>query len=296
LFTFNFQVFPTLENATGQTIQMTSTNLCDKCKLILNYHDKFSLKVKSIEDKLNDLMAPKFEETYDENLEIEKIEILSDNEETQTERLHHEKKSKIFTCELCSKTFENKLAFKVHKKMEEINSRTVKKDLMCEHCGDIFLTSSTFTNHKKKCSEQNMFGPWKCSFENCVRIFDEYEKFKKHKRYHAVMKAQKKMKKDPCTICGKEFSQGYRMSRHMKFHTKEKNYLCPLCPNRYTQNYNLLAHVKQHHSHIYQETSTNSRFSRPNFICDYCNAHFIKVDSFREHYEQVHNIYQSLNS
>lgn len=285
--------FDILEIVTGTTIQITSTSLCEKCTLMLNYHDKFSLKVKSIQDKLNSLMAPKYEDP-DEDLKIEKVEI-SDDDVKET----RQKSSgpKTFTCYICQKTFENKLAYKVHKKM---HSFTKNEDFMCEHCGETFLTSSNFTNHKKKCMQQNMFGPFKCEVEDCEREFDSWERLRLHKNYHSQRKREIAMVKEPCEYCGKEFTPGYRMTRHMKFHTKHKEHSCPCCSSRYTQRYNLLAHMKQHHPDVYQEVANDvkSRAVRNSltFLCPYCSENFNKIDLFREHYEQTHGIFQPSTS
>lgn len=259
---------------------------------MLNYHDKFSIKIKAIQDKLMTLMAPKFDEPeeFHEDLKIEKIEILSDEENPQPRQRID---IKSFECDVCSKSFVNKLAFKVHRKMHTLTK--TQDDFMCERCGETFLTLSAFSSHKRRCARENVFGPFPCPFEGCTRILEDHEKLRKHKRYHAVVKSCSKAKKIPCHECGKEFAPGYKMNRHMKLHTKIKEHACPCCSSRYTQRYNLLAHIKQHHVNVFSESAEpNSRSYT--FICDLCSDNFSKVDSFRNHYEQVHHIYQASTS
>lgn len=204
---------------------------------------------------------------------------VSDNNEETKDLRKHKTARKPVKCSYCEKRFNSKKSLFIHSKLHNLLQ---EQNVICERCGGSFRNSK-FLIHIEQCERQNLFGPFKCDDGKCTRKYEKYEAFMRHKKWHVEEEKRRKKGKASCDLCGKLFYVGSKMNRHMRVHTHRKAHGCPCCQKRYNSNWNLLQHIKQQHEDNYPSPNL--------FCCTYCVTTYKTVDKFRDHYEQVHEIY-----
>jgi len=87
-------------------------------------------------------------------------------------------------------------------------------------------------------------GKFRCTFDGCIKGFEENCKLRRHILTHTGEKPF------TCEFCKKTFALDFNMRTHMRVHTGEKNYMCsfPGCLQRFSQSSNMTTHEKGHYN------------------------------------------------
>ncbi|CAE1276154.1 KRAB [Acanthosepion pharaonis] len=155
---------------------------------------------------------------------------------------------KLFTCELCSRSFNQSSTLEQHKQSHE-----EKRPYKCIYCDKSFQSYSQLGKHVSV----NESDPkaHKCSF--CCLSFAEATCLTVHVMTHADDKPYK------CQFCGDRFASSSYASRHEKSHLVNKPHKCGLCYRTYSDAAQLAKHFRVHTG------------IKP-YKCDYCERTFSK--------------------
>jgi len=91
---------------------------------------------------------------------------------------------------------------------------------------------------KEEAAEENMVDGIECSF--CKKIISK-DNIRKHTKAHMQISFF------PCQICGKSFTERYKLKIHMRSHTGEKPYKCDYCDKFFSTKGSVTIHTKAIH-------------------------------------------------
>ncbi|XP_069562679.1 uncharacterized protein [Brachyistius frenatus] len=89
----------------------------------------------------------------------------------------------------------------------------------------------------------------------------------KSKEFFTTRKANKFLK---CNICGKAFTDKYKLNRHRRIHTEEKSYYCNICGKTFFQTCTLKVHKRIH---------TGKKL----YSCNDCGKRFARITTLNAH-------------
>lgn len=189
---------------------------------------------------------------------------------------------KIYTCELCQKSYSRSNSLRRH-----LLVHTGEKAYACDLCDKKFSIKSYLTAHRKIHSGETPFGCTLCfkqfnrvsnlrahmlvhtglkphSCEVCGKLFNLSSNLKRHMTIHSGLKPH------VCTVCGKEFGLSSSLKEHMRVHTGENPYKCELCGKVFKQHSNFRRHKSIHSG-------------EKKHVCYICNKAFNQSGSLKRH-------------
>ncbi|XP_063707835.1 gastrula zinc finger protein XlCGF42.1-like [Culicoides brevitarsis] len=140
--------------------------------------------------------------------------------------------SKLFSCEICGKTYDKKASFTYHMK----SKHTEHKEFHCLVCGKEFPVKVDFTRHQRIHTNEKRFT---CSI--CGKSFTDRSTHLKHEKIHLGLKPFK------CQLCPKSFTHKFVLENHILVHTGLKNFPCTQCKKRFSRKIKLKEHFLRIH-------------------------------------------------
>ena len=143
---------------------------------------------------------------------------------------------RLFTCELCNRSFTQSSTLEQHKQSHE-----EKRPYKCIYCDKSFQSYSQLSKHVGV-SESDPKAH-KCSF--CCLSFAEATCLAVHVMTHTDDKPYK------CQFCGESFANSSYANHHEKSHFADKTHKCGLCYRTYSDAAQLAKHFRVH-TGVYQ--------------------------------------------
>mmetsp|Transcript_47868 Transcript_47868/g.55142 ORF Transcript_47868/g.55142 Transcript_47868/m.55142 type:complete len:271 (+) Transcript_47868:266-1078(+) len=147
-----------------------------------------------------------------------------------------------------------------------LKSKDIKEDIECasaetrsddetSSCQDILIKddiSEATSDSTTAIMSEN--GQYKCTQNNCNRVYSRYYNLKKHMLIHC------NTFKYSCEYCGKKFTLKQNLKEHVYTHTGERPYVCsyPGCTKKFRQRGKLSIHKKVHDWSIVDVPRVNS--------------------------------------
>ncbi|XP_038053862.1 zinc finger protein 14-like [Patiria miniata] len=218
------------------------------------------------------------------------------------EQLHVKETGMVFSCTLCTETFEDKFSYKNHSK-----THTMKKyyrEMTCEVCQKVVKGPITLKRHMRTHTKEK---PFPCRI-GCGSYFSSTSYRRSHEQYHCSAgpdllcpfcgkvfenKARlithetrehrdgldeegsaRKRHTYPCRHCGRVFRFSAVRSRHERIHTNEKPYMCQFCPKAFCHANSLLCHERVHtKERPYKCTVCGKAFSQTTHLTTHMRVH-----------------------
>nr|XP_039261986.1 RB-associated KRAB zinc finger protein-like [Styela clava] len=111
--------------------------------------------------------------------------------------------------------------------------------------------------------------PFACPFNSCGKIFETFDKLKRHYYIH-------REKKHICNVCGRKFLLKIDLTIHCRIHTGEKPYACTECGAKFTQKSTWKNHLPTHMN------------DAPKFPCNLCDKTYTSARSLSLHKKEKH--------
>ncbi|XP_055530475.1 zinc finger protein 431-like isoform X2 [Wyeomyia smithii] len=194
-----------------------------------------------------------------------------------------------FRCDLCSTTFNNIRALRMHRK----NHLGPPKVWGCEVCQKKYSSKNLLDEHMNMHSGKR---PFKCS--HCPKDFASKYTLAAHTKIH-----QDRERVFNCRECGKGFYSQSNLLQHEKIHTGVRDYACSDCEKTFMSQHNLDIHRIVHMNYKpfvcrtcgkgfarkaeikdHERTHTGER----PFVCDICDASFSQRSNLQSHKRATH--------
>ena len=169
------------------------------------------------------------------------------------QKVHGQKKLKVYKCPDCDKYFLKKSKLFLHQK-DFHNFVFDKIPCYYPYCNKSYITEQKLNEHIKKfhlnlINNPNNFEEGEIFSNNKNdNIFNEFIKDNKELESENTSIKEKKFFKCPYKTCLKVYSSHYNLSVHIKtFHLKIKSFICSLCHNKYFHKVSLKNHLMIEH-------------------------------------------------
>uniref|UniRef100_A0A0R3T4A8 Protein krueppel n=1 Tax=Rodentolepis nana TaxID=102285 RepID=A0A0R3T4A8_RODNA len=200
-----------------------------------------------------------------------------DNIATMSKETSNEER--LFTCDVCRKTFKCKEKLNVHKRRH-----SDKKPFVCEACGKRFLTKAELNTHKAVHSDEK---PYNCRI--CGRKFKTKSLINSHLRTHSEERPFE------CGYCKRGFKRKDALNVHMRTHSGERPYKCCECNKQFLTKQNMQTHLYYKNlTDLKGHMSCQTR-DQP-FKCNVCAMSFSSIDDWNLHKLILFNLIQCPNS
>lgn len=298
-------------------------NICRKCNqdLLAAYHFKRRCErnEKLFENVIVDVKEEELESQGDVKMWQENFLFVPEvaEESVKDEAMFLDESEVLnFTCNVCSKAFENESSLVKHcnnrhrdasvrkrpncttfrkESQTKASNDQAKDKTLCPHCGKI-LKFSSLASHIEMIHKKSDAGVYICDL--CGNNYNSKMSIANHLRYQH-------MKKGPifCRYCPETFANdGSRRYHEVTIHTKDYKHICSVCGMKC---YNSAIYKRHMISHTgekpYMCPKCGARFGRKNtlsnhiathtdvkgFICKICNAAFKTAKSLKTH-QNVH--------
>ncbi|XP_069682809.1 oocyte zinc finger protein XlCOF6-like isoform X2 [Periplaneta americana] len=173
--------------------------------------------------------------------------------------------NKQYTCNFCDRTFLREYSYQLHMKVHKQEQKEYKCD-----CGQKFDNFNSLQVHKKTHERQTTM---KCV--TCQKVFTNETLYKRHRYIH-----------DPefwdrfkCQTCQRPFRDAHALKDHMQLHAGIKPHMCDLCGRTYNRFANMLKHRKLHKPQNLWEHK-----------CNHCEAKFERLKDLMSHIEHAHSV------
>ncbi|XP_075945212.1 uncharacterized protein LOC142947482 [Anarhichas minor] len=137
---------------------------------------------------------------------------------------------KVFTCDICGKSFKYKAYMQRHRLIHSDD-----RPYSCEICGKRFRYRSYMQRHRMIHTDEK---PYSC--EICGTYFRSSSHLIVHMRTHTGERPYL------CKTCGKRFSAVSTLNTHQLIHTGEKPYVCKTCGRAFRLRDHLRGHMRTH--------------------------------------------------
>lgn len=161
----------------------------------------------------------------------------------------------LFTCHVCTKTFQSFFLLNKHISVHYSNA-------VCDSCGKGFLSYQRLMTHM----ESHRNGTYPC--EKCKKVFPSISKLKYHNdKIHGTLG---KVKLAKCHKCLARFEHHYEKIKHLKeIHGVSFTFTCDTCNLVFKTRHSLNMHVVKYHTQ--------------NIVCDICRKTFSERYHLRKH-------------
>ena len=209
-------------------------------------------------------------------------------------KYHDQENEKLFTCEVCNKSFKGSTQLKAHVRMH-----TGEKPYRCSLCNFKASEMGRLTRHRRSCHRDEK--PYQC--ERCFETFDKAKQMTFHARrvnkctyvklepeaetnLVANMEIHESQPETySCKECGRDFLSRLRLKKHLLLHTG-KPYYCEHCFRLFKERQELDAHAQETCSE--RKASPEKDKSKPN-KCIHCFKSFNSQSLLRSHMVRVHS-------
>ncbi|KAF0293842.1 Zinc finger protein 782 [Amphibalanus amphitrite] len=141
---------------------------------------------------------------------------------------------KPFNCQFCTRAFRQKDHLKTHTR-----SGPSAAPLQCAPCGLTFPCFTLFSEHRQQYHSEA--GDNAC--KHCEFVFTTATELRRHCRQQHPHPVKQEFR---CSLCGREFPNGFNLRRHHLTHSGERPFGCDVCGKRFTQPSILKKHSKVH--------------------------------------------------
>ncbi|XP_037083366.1 zinc finger protein 771-like [Pollicipes pollicipes] len=141
---------------------------------------------------------------------------------------------KPFSCEFCTRAFRQKDHLKTHTR-----SGPTAAPLACAPCGLTFPCFTLFSEHRQQYHSD--VGDNAC--RHCEFVFTTPTELRRHCRQAHPHPVKQEFR---CSVCGRDFPNGFNLRRHHLTHSGERPFGCDVCGKRFTQPSILKKHNRVH--------------------------------------------------
>ncbi|XP_037079656.1 zinc finger protein 19-like [Pollicipes pollicipes] len=141
---------------------------------------------------------------------------------------------KPFSCEFCTRAFRLKDHLKTH-----MRSGPQTAPLACAPCGLTFPCFTLFSEHRQQYHSDGGDNPCR----HCELVFTTATELRRHCRQLHPHPVKQEFR---CSVCGRDFPNGFNLRRHLLVHSGERPFGCDLCGKRFTQPSILKKHSRVH--------------------------------------------------